>query len=79
MSVEELGLCFASVAALTIPPTCAVAVENGARGTFNGDVGTGDRNERTGPLLVTESGGSLEDDLWKLARTHPRTSLIHAP
>ena len=60
VGVEELGLCLAAVGTLSVPPLSAVAVDNVAGGTLDGDLGTGDRDERTLPLLVAEASGTLE-------------------
>jgi hypothetical protein len=62
VGVEELGLGLATVGTLTIPPSAALAVNDGARSTNNGDVVSRDRNERTTPLLVTKGGGTLESN-----------------
>jgi hypothetical protein len=52
--VEELGLGFATVGALAVPPAGAVAVEVGARAGGDGDVGSGDGDEGARPLFVAE-------------------------
>lgn len=62
VGVEELGLLLAAVGTLAIPPLGAVTIDNVAGSTLDGDLGTGDRDERTLPLLVTEAGGTLEGD-----------------
>ena len=64
MGVEELGLGLAvAVAPLSVPPAGAAAVDGVATCTSYCDGGSGDRDERAGPLLVAESCGSLEDNL----------------
>jgi hypothetical protein len=63
VSIEELGLGLSTVAALTVPPAGTVSVKDGAGGSFDGDVGTGDGDERTGPFFIAEGGGAFEDDL----------------
>lgn len=63
VGIEEFGLGDTTVAALTVPPTRTISIEVGAGGSSHGDIGTGDRDERTGPLLVTEGSFTLEDDL----------------
>lgn len=63
VGVEELGLGLATVGALAIPPLGTVAINHVARSTGDGDVSSGDGDERTFPLLVTERSGTLEDDL----------------
>jgi hypothetical protein len=62
VGVEELGLGLATVGTLAIPPSTALAVDDGARSTDDGDVVSRDRNERTSPLLVTKGGRTLEGD-----------------
>ena len=63
MGVEELGLGLATVGTLAIPPLGAISVNNVARCTRDGNVAAGNGDQRTLPLLVTEAGGALEDDL----------------
>lgn len=65
MSVEELGLVLAAVGALGVPPAASIAVESGTS-AVDGDVVTGDGDEGTLPLLVTESGSTLEDNVGAL-------------
>lgn len=62
MGVDELGLLLAAVGALGVPPTLSIAIESGTS-AVNGDVVAIDTDKRTFPLLVAESGGTLEDDL----------------
>lgn len=57
-----LGLGLASIAALAIPPGWTTTVDEMARSTGDGDLGSADADERTRPLLVSEGGGSLEGD-----------------
>lgn len=59
--MTDLGLCFATVAALAIPPTSTVRVENCARRSLNGDLVATDAQERAGPLLVAPCRGTLKD------------------
>lgn len=63
MSIEELGLGLAAVAALAVPPAGTATVQNSAR-SIDGDVGAGDGDEGTGPFFVAEGGGAFEDDLY---------------
>lgn len=63
VGVEELGLGLASVGALAVPPLGAVAIDDVARGAGDSDVGSGDGDQGSLPLLVSERGGTLEDDL----------------
>jgi hypothetical protein len=65
--VEELGLGFATIGALAVPPAGAVAVEVGARAGGDGDVGSGDGDEGARPLFVAECCFALEDYLGLLA------------
>jgi hypothetical protein len=55
-----LRLRLATVAALAIPPLLTGSVDNVAAGTGDLEVGSGDRDERTLPLLVTKGGSTLE-------------------
>lgn len=64
MSIEELRLGLAAVAALAVPPAGTATVQNGARGSFDGDVGSRDGDEGAGPFFVAEGGGAFEDDLY---------------
>ena len=57
-----LGLGLATIGALPIPPFGAITIDNVTRSTLHGDLGTRDRDQRTCPLLVTESGFAREDD-----------------
>ena len=57
-----LGLLLATVGALTIPPLLTGTVDNVAAGTDNLEVGSGDRDHGTIPLLVAERSGTLEGD-----------------
>lgn len=63
MSVEELGLGFAAVGSLAVPPAGTATVDDMARGTGDVDILTGEADERTLPLLVPESGLALEGNL----------------
>jgi hypothetical protein len=73
VGIEELGLGLAAVGTLSIPPTRAVGVDDGTRGSLDGDIRSGDLDKRAAPLFVTESSGSLEDDLiWPSGNVHDR-------
>lgn len=63
MSIKEFGLGLATIAALSVPPAGSVTVEDGARGSFDGDVGARDGDEGAGPFFVAEGSGAFEDDL----------------
>lgn len=63
MSVKEFGLGLATIAALSVPPAGSVTVEDGARGSFDGDVGARDGDEGAGPFFVAEGSGAFENDL----------------
>lgn len=65
VSIEELRLGLAAVGTLGIPPTSTIAVESSA-GTIDSERISGDGNERTLPLLVAESGSTLENDMGSL-------------
>jgi hypothetical protein len=64
VGIEELGLGLSTIGALPIPPTGTVGVDDGAIRSLDGDIGTRDFDERTAPLLVTESRGALKDNLF---------------
>jgi hypothetical protein len=64
VGIEELGLRFATVGAFAVPPVGAFAIKHGSAGTLDGNIGTGNRDERAVPFLVAESGGTFEDDLY---------------
>lgn len=61
--VEELGLGFAAIGTLAVPPAGTVAVEVGAGRRGDGYVGAGDGDKGAGPLLVAECGFALENYL----------------
>lgn len=63
VSVEELGLVDTAVRALAVPPAAAVTVDDMAVRARDLDVGTGNTDQRAIPLLVTERGRAVEDDL----------------
>jgi len=65
VGVEELGLGLATVGALGVPPAGSIAIESGTS-AIDGDVVARDGDERALPLLVTEGGGTLEDDVGAL-------------
>jgi len=64
VSIEEFGLGLSAIAALAVPPAGSVAIQNGAGGSFDGDVGARDEDEGAGPLFVAEGGGAFEYDLY---------------
>jgi hypothetical protein len=68
VGVEELGLFLAAVGALSVPPAGSVTIESGTS-AVDGDGIAGDGDEGTSPLLVTEGGGTLEDDVGTLGKT----------
>ena len=63
VSIEELGLGLAAIAALAVPPASTVAIQNTASSTGNGDGSTGNADEGSFPLLVAEGSGALENDV----------------
>jgi hypothetical protein len=65
VGVEELGLVLATVRALGVPPAASITIESGTS-AVDGDVVAGDGDEGTLPLLVTESGSTLEDNVGTL-------------
>jgi hypothetical protein len=71
VGVEELGLGLATIGAFPVPPAGTVRVDDGAVGSLDGDVGSGNLDERAAPLLVAESSGSLEDDLAPASEIYP--------
>lgn len=60
VGVEELRLGLTAVSTLAVPPSAAITIDDRSRGTNDGDVVTRDGDERTLPLLVAESGSTLE-------------------
>ena len=60
MSIEEFRFLFPSVAAFAVPPSRALAVEDGAGGSGDCDGGAGDGDEGSGPFGVAECGCALE-------------------
>lgn len=74
VSVKELGLCLAAIAAFAVPPAGAVAVQHTARGAGHGDGVAGDGDERAFPLFVAECGGSLSDQY-----DFPAVALVNEP
>lgn len=63
VGVEELGLGLAAVGSLAVPPAGTATVDDMAGSTVHLDVLTGEADEGTLPLLVTEGGLTLEGDL----------------
>jgi len=59
--VEELGLGFATVGALAVPPAGAVAVEVGARAGGDVDFSSGDGDEGARLPFVAECWFTFED------------------
>src|SRR5688572_33455888 len=74
--LDLLGLCFAAIPALAIPPSLAITVDEVAGSTLNQDVLTRHSNERTLPLLVPESSLALENELSRHVSTHSSPQLI---
>ena len=62
VGVEELGLLLATVGTLSVPPLGTVTIDNMTRGTLDGDLGTGYRDEGAFPLLVAKASCALEGD-----------------
>lgn len=63
VGVEELGLGLAAVGSLAVPPAGTATVDDMAGSTVHLDVLTGEADEGTLPLLVTEGGLTLEGNL----------------
>ena len=66
VSVEELGLGLAAVRALGVPPASTVTVE-GSTSAIDSERVTRDGDKRASPLLVSEGGSALEDDMGSLS------------
>lgn len=64
VGVEELGLGLATVSSLSVPPAGTIAIEDGSGRSLDGNVGSGNRDEGTRPLLVAESGLTFKDHLF---------------
>lgn len=64
MGEEELGFdIIFRIGALTIPPLGTVSIKDMARATRNFDIGSGDRDQRPCPFLVSKGGGAFKDNL----------------
>lgn len=63
MGIEELGLGFTPVGALAVPPARTAAVDGVVGCSAHDNVRSGDTDERAFPLLVSEGGFAVEDDL----------------
>ena len=63
MGIEELGLCFTTIATLSIPPAGTLAIDEVTGSSRNLDVGSRDGDQRASPLLIAESSGSLKNHL----------------
>lgn len=64
VGVEELGLLLSAVGSLAVPPASASTVDNMAGCTGDVNVISREADEGTLPLLVSEGGFTLEDDLY---------------
>lgn len=60
---KELGFCLASVAAFSVPPLSAAAVQDSVGGTLDSDAVSLDLEQRTLPFFVLPCRRALEDDL----------------
>ena len=65
---EELRFRFAAIAAFTSPPFGPIGIDNMIRGPCDRDMLSSDAYERTLPFFISESCGSLKDDLSALER-----------
>lgn len=63
VGIEELWLGLSTIGSLAVPPALSTAVDGVVGSTGNDDVGAGDTDERSIPLLVAEGSLALEDDL----------------
>lgn len=63
MGIEELWLGLAAVGTLAVPPALSTTVDGVVGSTSNDDVGAGDTDERSIPLLIAEGGLAVKDDL----------------
>lgn len=63
MSVEELGLGLAAIAAFAIPPARAIGVQIGTASALDGDSLARNLEQRPRPLLVAPGSLAFEDDL----------------
>lgn len=61
--IKEFGLGHAARAALAVPVVLTIAVEDGARGTFDGDAVAFDLEQGAIPLGVFPGGLALKNDL----------------
>ena len=64
VGVEELGLLLSAVGSLAVPPAGTATVDDMAGFAGDVDVASGGADEGTSPLLVSEGGFALEDDLY---------------
>lgn len=64
VGVEELGLLLSAVGSLAVPPASTATVDDMAGCAGDVNVISGEADERTRPLLVSEGGFALEDDLY---------------
>lgn len=67
MGIEELGLCFTTIATLSIPPAAAIAIEHRVALPLDRDISSRNTHKRPFPFLVSKSGFSLEDHLVHLS------------
>ena len=73
MSVEELGLGLAAVGTLGVPPARSITIKS-CTSTIDSERVTRDGNERARPLLVSEGGCALEDDVRSLQSEEEQVS-----
>ena len=67
VSVEELWLGLAAVRALGVPPASSITID-GSTSTVDSERVTRDGDQRALPLLVSEGGSALEDDMGALLK-----------
>lgn len=63
VGVEELGLLLSAVGSLAVPPAGTATVDDMAGSAGDVNVASGEADEGASPLLVSERGFALEDDL----------------
>ena len=63
MRVEEFRLLLPAIGTLAVPPQRALAVEDGARCTGDGNIDAGDGDDGTEPFGIAEGCAAFEDDL----------------
>jgi hypothetical protein len=68
---EELGLCHATTVTLSIPVKGTLAIQRRSGLASHCNIVAADREERSGPFAVSESGVTLKNDLDLMIRQVP--------